>query len=215
MNEIAKLPKASIDEIKHTLFYCIKLIGVNPEKLVKEDLDLIIDYIKRNFKRLSTADIRLAFEIGVKGELDFDLQHYQSFNTMYVANVLLSYKRYCADQNRRNKEIQTKPLKELTFNELEDHGKKALMAHKDEEDLSDFRWSELYFYYKKKGFISFNTTEINRFQEQVREDLKAEMKQRSDDGKSNKVYSLLLESKALFQCECRKRAVLKYFETLK
>ncbi len=90
MNEIEK----QVSPIKKALFYGMELVGFNPKNFDKHSLHIIINNIELNHKNISVGNFREAFELGANGKLDVNLNTYQNFNTMYVANVFGAYRRF-------------------------------------------------------------------------------------------------------------------------
>ena len=115
MNQVQTQQELNRKQTEAILFYCMELTGFKPENITAHQLNTIIDYLENNFKFLRLEELKQAFEIGVAGKLDVDLKHYQSFNTLYIANILQSFKRYKADKKRHAPQIIEQPL--LPYNE--------------------------------------------------------------------------------------------------
>ena len=84
--------------LKITLRRIIVLIGFNTKNILPEQWHILINFILNEFKGTTAIDLEKAFTLGIKGQLDVDLTHYQNFNCLYISNVLQSFRRY---QNRR------------------------------------------------------------------------------------------------------------------
>jgi len=81
--------KPLIDLIGKWRFY----IGVK-EELTQEELFMNINFIKDNFSELNLMDIDQAINLSIKGDLDVDVEHYQSFTPLYISRILKAYKIY-------------------------------------------------------------------------------------------------------------------------
>jgi len=68
-------------------------IGVK-EELTQEELFMNINFIKDNFSELNLMDIDQAINLSIKGDLDVDVEHYQSFTPLYISRILKAYKIY-------------------------------------------------------------------------------------------------------------------------
>ena len=105
MEIITQGGQAQGKELKLVLFYAMELVGFKPQNLTADGLNIIINNIERNFSRIKLDEIKTAFELGANGKLDIDLNTYQNFNTLYVSNVLNSYKRYKITQVNKTKQF--------------------------------------------------------------------------------------------------------------
>ena len=103
MNELILKEANPQTDLKPVIFYVMELVGFKPENMNRESLDRMIEYIQTNFPRLSMEDFKTAFELGVRGDLEIDLNTYQNFHTLYVSNVIQAFKRYQLKQNRNQK----------------------------------------------------------------------------------------------------------------
>ena len=214
MNELVKIKDDAENQLRGVLFYCIKLIGMNPKKLIQEDMTIIMDYLSRNFENFPISKIQIAFELGVKGDLDINLDHYQSFNSMYVSNVILAYKRYLAHNIKIKPMVEPKPSPQLTYDQIANEAAKVFRLYRDGGDLSQVNWTVIYEYYKSKCLISFNKDSVVKFEKKVKKEIESELKELNNAGKlgGNLIYAL--ESPMIFHCECRKRAVIEYFKSI-
>ena len=101
MNEIEKTQ--TLSPIHQALFYAMELVGFNPKNFDRDSLQIIISNINEKQKDISIDKFREAFELGANRKLDIDLNTYQNFNTLYVANVLESYRRYNINETKKQK----------------------------------------------------------------------------------------------------------------
>ena len=204
------------EPIRAVLRYVVTLTGVNMEKHDKLVFDVIISTIKRSFKGLEVEEIKEAFDLCINGQLDLldkDIHHYQKFSSIYVSTVLKSYKRYKI-KNRKIKEIETKPVPALTFDEMRHHSEIAEAKFKLGHELKNARWVELFQYYVKCDRISIVDLENKKFAETVKQDLIQERTDLRANGKPTIVHDMNIESEMFFRCEVFKRAVIEYYETL-
>tara|TARA_R110000772_G_scaffold103249_2_gene204184 strand:+ start:543 stop:1379 length:837 start_codon:yes stop_codon:yes gene_type:complete len=105
-------------------------IGIK-EELSQEELFMNLNFIRENFSELNLVDINQAIDLSIKGDLDVDVEHYQSFTPLYISRILKSYKDYknkviFAIREKVNK-IENVP-KELTLNEKVDITKTSLIS---------------------------------------------------------------------------------------
>jgi len=81
--------KPLIDLIGKWRFY----IGVK-EELSQEELFMNVNFIRENFSELNLVDINQAINLSIKGALNVDVEHYQSFTPLYISKILNAYKKY-------------------------------------------------------------------------------------------------------------------------
>lgn len=105
-------------------------IGIK-EELSQEELFMNLNFIRENFSELNLVDINQAIDLSIKGDLDVEVEHYQSFTPLYISRILKSYKEYrnkviFAIREKVNK-IENVP-KELTLNEKVEITKTSLIS---------------------------------------------------------------------------------------
>lgn len=201
------------EPLRSVLRYIVALIGININKLDPLEVNVIINFLQNNFLSLKLDDLKEAFDMGVMGKLDIDLTHYQSFNTLYISNVILSYKRVTA-KNRMIKpmKIESKPPPALTLNEIKAHTEIIKNKFKNNEPLDDAKWTDIYQHLKTQGLIEMTNKQIKDFQDKVMRDLTNERQIRRENKKGTIDLDFKIDSKMIFYCECRKRVVLNYFD---
>lgn len=210
MSNLIRITETDDLNIKQSLMYAMQCIGFDSSRINKEEIEFIINFLKKNFKFFKTENIRTAFELGIKGELDIEMNHYQNFNTMYVSNVLQAFKRWEMKNPPKPEPKPQLPIPEDTpkqafdfieniFNET---GKEPLLAN----------WNLAFKHAEETNLITLTTDEKLIFQEKVRFEIEEEMNYKRVR-KLNGWIDLreILESKSLMAYECRKRILINYF----
>jgi hypothetical protein len=118
--------KPLIDLIGKWRFY----IGIK-EELSQEELFMNLNFIRENFSELNIVDINQAIDLSIKGDLQVDVEHYQSFTPLYISKILKAYKEYrgkviYAIRDKIEK-VENKPI-ELTIDEKIEITKKSLIS---------------------------------------------------------------------------------------
>lgn len=156
--------QSKISPSVQAMIYAMNLIGFNPENIEKSSLDTIITYIKNNYKGLSLKEFKEAFDLAVAGKLDFNYHSSKNFNTLYVSNVLQSYKRYQQSENRKNKLHKPEERVKSTFEEKKSHFEWLLndiylddsKRNKKRGEFPDIlicNWKDVYDYMLSEGMI--------------------------------------------------------------
>jgi len=108
--------------LKNALQYVFALVGlrsvpVGPEK------EFLHQYILKNYAGHTPAEIQLAFDMAVQGQLDLDprdVRCYENFSVIYFATIMRAYRAWASDQARRLERVAEpqKPTPEqiLTIN---------------------------------------------------------------------------------------------------
>jgi hypothetical protein len=186
------------------------------EQLSKPELIIIFEFLKNHFNLFSLNDLREAFDYYSAQKLTFKDSHYQSIDNVFIGKVLTSYKEFISNELRRNpKQIEAKETKALTFDEVKFEAEQSLKDYQEGKDLSKYSFMFIYNYYKEKGLIKFEGTQAKEFQEKVKREIINEVELQKKEGKKGTATLLLLEIKTLFYGECKKRAVLNYYSSIK
>jgi len=110
-----KIRNLDTDEpIRQSLRYVFALIGLKPENFPSElQKAVLIEFIQSDMKDYSPEEIRIAFRLAVAGELQVEINHFQNFSALYLANVFNAYKSHRAkamiEFSRKIDKTQLKP----------------------------------------------------------------------------------------------------------
>lgn len=123
--EVAKLQTAlqetrigtllDIEPLKQALRYAMVLVGIKAHNVPNErEKVVLLQFIVNNYGGHTPAEIRLAFDLAVAGELDVDdVKCYENFSPLYFASIMNAYRKWA-----RSKHSETKPKpKEMTDEE--------------------------------------------------------------------------------------------------
>lgn len=133
LKEIPIYKLTSIEELEKVLRYCMVLVGLRASNLPgKEEKAILINHIQKYYSGHSIAEIKLAFDMAVNGELN--IQHsevvcYENFSILYFCNIMNVYREWAVQQwnflkSKEEEQFQTI----LTDEQLED------IIRKDIED---------------------------------------------------------------------------------
>lgn len=210
MSNLTRITETDDLNLKQNILYAIQLVGVDTGRVSKQDVEFIINFLKTNFKFFKTENIRTAFELGVKGELDIEMNHYQNFNTMYVSNVLQAFKRWEMKNPPKPEPKPQLPIPEDTPKQAFDFIEKIFNETGKEPLLAN--WNLAFKHAEETKLIVLTNEEKTMFQENVRFEIEEEMNYKRVR-KLNGWIDLreILESKSLMAYECRKRILINYF----
>lgn len=96
----SNLIKNDPEGVGKTLRYVMVLIGIRANNLPDElEKTVLINFIQSNYGGHTIAEIRLAFELAINGQLDIeDVKCYENFSVLYFASIMNSYRRWSAQE---------------------------------------------------------------------------------------------------------------------
>lgn len=104
-----------IEPLKQALRYAMVLVGIKAHNVPNDrEKAVLLQFIQNNYGGHTPAEIRLAFDLAVAGELDVeDVKCYENFSPLYFASIMNAYRKWARP---RYGEIRP-PEKELTADE--------------------------------------------------------------------------------------------------
>ena len=84
----------NVTPLSEVMRYVFVLVGLKRENLPTEAEAMVIrQFIAQNYAATTVEEIKTAFDLAVKGELEVDLRHFQTFSTLYFAQVMKAYEK--------------------------------------------------------------------------------------------------------------------------
>lgn len=104
-----------IEPLKQALRYAMVLVGIKAHNVPNaNEKAVLLQFIQNNYGGHTPAEIRLAFDLAIAGDLDVeDVKCYENFSPLYFASIMNAYRRWARHQHAS---IKPKP-KELTADE--------------------------------------------------------------------------------------------------
>lgn len=89
-----KIGMATDEEIKQALRYAMVKIGLRGANVPGDEEKLmLILHVRENFPANTIEDIKLAFDWGIEGRLDEDINCFENFSCLYFTRIMRSYNR--------------------------------------------------------------------------------------------------------------------------
>lgn len=175
----------SDEPIKQVLRYVFTLIGLKAENIPNEiQKSVLISYIQNDLKHFSVDDIRIAFHLLLKNELDCEPNHFQNFSAMYLSQVMNSYQK-----QRRNVIAEFNKLKEQEEMKQQDElSPEELIARKTRFLQNSI--IQPYKFFLKTGQITFGIIPFSVIYNSIVEDLKIFQ---LDPEQKQKIYKQAIE----------------------
>lgn len=176
---------SNTEPLNQALRYVIALIGLKKENMPSDaNTAVIVDYINHNLGEFTIEEIRLAFTLGVakkltdtKGKI-LDMNHYQSFNAIYITDVMYAYREYVKNNrlNVKPQPVETKPTPEQIDKMLRDGCVSCFNEYVETGNINDYG-SARYSYIVDRGFINLTPEQAL----QNRKDAEATIKVNTQD----------------------------------
>ena len=215
--KIRAFEPSHFQELERRLKVWAKMLGIKKEPTSVE-LKPLVEFLDKKFKDFGIDEVHEAFEKAVAGELDVDVEHYQSYDLIYVSKILIAYRKFRGkvlqewDRQQTKKQVEQVMNAKSTDKELHDALVEFIKENK--KIPTNWDWSGVYKHLEDTGDINYTLEEKKKFASQVTEDLN---KQRTNaSGKLEKVeyqdVVKVLEDRDLFAKECRKRILKDYLK---
>lgn len=105
-----KIKFASNEDIRLALRYVIAKLGLRGQNIPKGPAKLLlIDHVFQNFQENTCDEIKLAFDWGIEGRLDEDINCFENFSCLYFTRIMRAYNRLaCAvlDKEKKAEELR-------------------------------------------------------------------------------------------------------------
>jgi len=209
-----KLKNASVVDVIKCLDKGLLMLGVKGDNLPSQPEKMLMwQELTGRYVNMGLDELDLAFTLASRGELDFNAQTFQNFSILYMHSMLTAYMRW-GSKNHKNDIQETK---QKTMNEIgdkltdEDIIQIAFDSYKKMKD-----WRSIMFGLRafdilhKRNVLIFDANEI------YHDTLNA---------LTNHLFSLpsyqrtefrkQMKSDDFMENECRKKALTKYFDTIK
>lgn len=182
-------------DVEDLLLACSYQIGVTnaPEP---EMLQKMCTALKSQSPDLNASELNEAFDLYAFQKLDFKTPHFNSFDLLFLANIVMSYKRYQASQRAKLNKIK-KPiavLPEPKISESESHkiamdffNRNLIPQFEQYKKDKQYNWSELdekliFFYLEEIGIFNLNIQQKKAFADDILKQLRMEISHLAKQG---------------------------------
>ena len=206
-----KLNLISPVTLRENLAYIFTLIGLTRLPDTTE-LEVIEDYIRTTYPYFTIQEMRIAFKMAVQGKFDCNIEHYEKFSPKYISGIMNAYKSK-ANQVRKNiPPPPEQPVKQLTDKEIVDFTKEDWLNGTREDFNRVFNADKVFKILLKQGKLTFTQDQILQTINVVREDNLYKLNRMHPlDAKK---FSQDIRREDFIELQCKKLALVKYFESL-
>ena len=217
-NEIAeafkgsKLNLVSPITLKENLAYIFTLLGFTKYPDTQEMI-VIEDFIRTSYPLFTIEEFRLSFKMAVQGKLDCSTEHYEKFSPKFIGQVMAAYKKKALEVRKMIKPIvnEIEPPK-LTDEQIVSFTQKEWLESAKNDFNKVFNADKVFGILLKQGKLKFEPDEMLMIIRLVRED--NQMKLNKLYGQDAKEFSKKIKDDDFIDTQCKKLALVKYFESL-
>jgi len=198
--------------LRENLAYIFTLLGFKnyPDK---EEMIIIEDFIRTSYPLYTIQEFRIAFKMAVQGKLDCSTDHYEKFSPKFIGQVMLAYTKK-ANEIRKNLKPIVKEIEppKLTDEQIVSFTKKEWLESPKTDFNKVFNADKVFAILLKQGKLKFEPDEMLQIIRLVREDNLLKLNKLY--GQDAKEFSKRLKDNDFIDTQCKKLALVKYFENL-
>lgn len=217
-NEIAeafkgnKLNLVSPITLKENLAYIFTLLGFTKYPDTQE-MVVIEDFIRTSYPLFTVEEFRLAFKMAVQGKLECSTEHYEKFSPKFIGQVMSAYTKKALEVRKMIKPIinEIEPPK-LSDDDIVSFTQKEWLESPRNDFNRVFNANKVFAILLKQGKLKFEEHEMLQIIRMVREDNLLKMNKLI--GLDAKEFSKKLKDDDFIDTQCKKLALVKYFEGL-
>ena len=217
-NEIAeafkgsKLNLISPITLKENLAYIFTLLGFTKYPDTQEMI-VIEDFIRTSYPLFTIEEFRLAFKMAVQGKLDCSTEHYEKFSPKFIGQIMAAYKKKALEVRKMIKPIVNEiEQPKLTDEQIVSFTQKEWLESAKNDFNKVFNADKVFGILLKQGKLKFEPDEMLMIIRLVRED--NQMKLNKLYGQDAKEFSKKIKDDDFIDTQCKKLALVKYFESL-
>ena len=207
-----KLNLLSPITLKENLAYIFTLLGFTkyPDT---EEMVVIEDFIRTSYPLFTVEEFRLAFKMAVQGKLDCSTEHYEKFSPKFIGQVMSAYTKKALEVRKMIKPIinEIEPPK-LSDDDIVSFTQKEWLQSAKNDFNRVFNANKVFDILLKQGKLKFEPDEMLQIIRMVREDNLIKINKLV--GLDAKEFSRKLKDDDFIDTQCKKLALVKYFESL-
>jgi hypothetical protein len=207
-----KLNLVSPITLKENLAYIFTLLGFTKYPDTQE-MVVIEDFIRTSYPLFTVEEFRLAFKMAVQGKLECSTEHYEKFSPKFIGQVMSAYTKKALEVRKMIKPIikEIEPPK-LTDEQIVSFTQKEWLQSAKNDFNRVFNANKVFDILLKQGKLKFQEHEMLEIIRMVREDNLMIMNKLV--GLDAKEFSRKLKDDDFIDTQCKKLALVKYFEGL-
>jgi hypothetical protein len=208
-----KILSISTQTLKQSLAYIFTLIGLSNPPMAEEFM-IIEDFIRSSYPQFTIDEFKLAFKLAVQNKLDCSVEHYEKFSPKFIGQVMNAYRTKANDIRKIQsyKPIETMTVPQLSENDIVEFTRKEWMESKRQDFNRVFNADKVFGILLKQGLLKFTSQQILETIKIVQEDNIYRLNKLSHV--EAKDFSKSMKNEDFIELQCKKLAIVKYFENL-
>ena len=208
-----KIQTISTQTLKQSLAYIFTLIGLSNPPMAEEFM-IIEDFIRSSYPQFTIDEFKLAFKLAVQNKLDCSVEHYEKFSPKFIGQVMNAYRTKANDIRKIQsyKSIETMTVPQLSENDIVEFTRKDWMESKRQDFNKVFNADKVFGILLKQGLLKFTAQQILETIKIVQEDNIYRLNKLSH--LEAKDFSKRMKNEDFIELQCKKLAIVKYFENL-
>lgn len=169
------------EELVKTLAYVMTLLGIKPDNFPKDlERKVLIDYCYKSLNTCTCKKIKLAFVVGLRGDLDINInEHFGVFSASYLHKVIKSFSIWMQKNIQKNIEEQDRKYLQSqlkrppqTKEQYKEECKKNytdLISYIEKNNKLPLTWpyETAFIYARDNGIITDSKEELEMFMENI------------------------------------------------
>lgn len=208
-----KIQTISTQTLKQSLAYIFTLIGLSNPPMAEEFM-IIEDFIRSSYPQFTIDEFKLAFKLAVQNKLDCSVEHYEKFSPKFIGQVMNAYRTKANDIRKIQsyKSIETMTVPQLSENDIVEFTRKDWMESKRQDFNKVFNADKVFGILLKQGLLKVTAQQILETIKIVQEDNIYRLNKLSH--LEAKDFSKRMKNENFIELQCKKLAIVKYFENL-
>lgn len=139
-------------------------------------INIILKFIRENYKRLSLEEIKLAFELNLLGQYSEIFQHFHLFDVSFLTQNINSYLKLKSDALKRFESAIPVPkqLHDHIPTDEEEYRALVNLYSREGKFPVGWNWESVYNHMEDTGMVNETDEELKSFKEKVKYDVKTE-----------------------------------------
>ena len=199
--------------LRENLAYIFTLIGLTkyPDK---EEMIVIEDFIRTSYPLYTIEEFRIAFKMAVQGKLDCSTEHYEKFSPKFIGQVMLAYTKKAVEVRKMIKPVLSEiEAPKLSDEDIVSFTQKEWLESAKNDFNKVFNADRVFAILLRQGKLKFEPSEMINIIQLVREDNLLKLNKLY--GQDAKEFSKKLKDDNFIDTQCKKLALVKYFENEK
>jgi hypothetical protein len=198
--------------LRENLAYIFTLLGFKnyPDK---EEMTIIEDFIRTSYPLYTIQEFRIAFKMAVQGKLDCSTEHYEKFSPKFIGQVMVAYTKKANEVRKMAKPIVNEIIApKLTDEQIVLFTQKEWLESARNDFNRVFNADKVFDILIKQEKLKFHPSEMLKIVKIVREDNAQRLQKMY--GTDAKEFNKRIKDEDYLDTQCKKLALVKYFENI-